>query len=380
MTPSVPVGEVRPLGDRAFLIGVADAAAAPGAGGGAGDAALGDGVEVVCGSATVHGPRGRRRRGARRRSGPRSTTVRGGAGPRRRARRRARSGPARHHPVPFRRARPRRGRRAGRLPAPTRWPALLTARPLTAAVIGFSPGFAYLEGLPEPAGPGAPARPAAPGRARRVGGDRQRPRRRLPHRVAGRLAPGRADRLSACSTPQRPPYAVLAPGDRVQLHRGRRGRAGRTGAGGAHRRGPCPAGARAVFEVVGAGPARRRAGRRPPRRRRGRGSRRPGRPTRCRSTLANRLVGQRAAARARWSSRAAGPGCAASARATWPSSGPRRRSGSTAPPSADRPAAAARPGPGARGRPPARAAGAPTWRWPAGSSGPSGSAAPPPTS
>ena len=75
------------------------------------------------------------------------------------------AGPARHHPLPLRRARPRRGGRARRLPRRTRWSALLTAGPLTAAVVGFSPGFAYLDGPAEPAGPGAPAarpRPVVP--------------------------------------------------------------------------------------------------------------------------------------------------------------------------------------------------------------------------
>ena len=52
MTPSVPVGEVRLLGDRAFLIGVADAAAARAVAEEL-TAALGGEAEVVCGAATV---------------------------------------------------------------------------------------------------------------------------------------------------------------------------------------------------------------------------------------------------------------------------------------------------------------------------------------
>ena len=52
MTPSIPVGEVRLLGDRAFLIGVADAAAARALAGEL-TAALGGEAEVVCGAATV---------------------------------------------------------------------------------------------------------------------------------------------------------------------------------------------------------------------------------------------------------------------------------------------------------------------------------------
>ncbi len=92
----------------------------------------------------------------------------------------------------------------------------LTERPLTVAVVGFSPGFAYLDGSPE-----APR--AVPRRAH--------PRPRVP---AGSLAlanghaavyptsspggwqlVGRTD--ATLFSPDRPPYAVLAPGDRVCL-------------------------------------------------------------------------------------------------------------------------------------------------------------------
>ena len=52
MSPSVHVGEVRLLGDRALLIGVADAAAGR-ALAGALATHVGEGVDVVCGSATV---------------------------------------------------------------------------------------------------------------------------------------------------------------------------------------------------------------------------------------------------------------------------------------------------------------------------------------
>ena len=52
MTRSVPVGEVRPLGDRAFLIGVADAAAARTLAGELAPALTPD-AEVVSGAATV---------------------------------------------------------------------------------------------------------------------------------------------------------------------------------------------------------------------------------------------------------------------------------------------------------------------------------------
>ena len=88
----------------------------------------------------------------------------------------------------------------------------LTAQPLTVAVVGFSPGFAYLEGLPA-ALRAVPRRDRPrPGRARRLGGARQRARRRVPDRVAGRLAARRADR----------PPPLLA--DRAALRRPRPGR------------------------------------------------------------------------------------------------------------------------------------------------------------
>ncbi len=129
--------------------------------------------------------------------------------------------------------------------------ALLTARPLTAAVVGFSPGFAYLAGLPGPL-------------------DRV-PRRRRPRPVvpAGSvaIANGHAAVYPTASpggwhligrtgfplfTPERPPYAVLAPGDRVQFTV--------AGVGDPAEPEPVapppwspPSGARAVFEVVAPG-------------------------------------------------------------------------------------------------------------------------------
>ena len=149
MTRPIPVGEVRPLGDRALLIGVADAAAG----------------RALVGSLERRAGRRRRRGGVRPGhrlrardvtptrtlapaawtrcaacvdAAPASSPVGDAAG----------GGRARHHPVPLRRARPRRGGRAGRAARATRWSALLTAAPLTVAVVGFSPGFAYLDGLP----------------------------------------------------------------------------------------------------------------------------------------------------------------------------------------------------------------------------------------
>ena len=254
---------------------------------------------------------------------------------------------------------------------------LLTAQPLTAAVVGFSPGFAYLEGLPAP--------------LQRV------PRRSRPRPVvpAGSVAianghaavyptasPGGWHLVGRTGFPlfnaERSPYAVLAPGDRVRFSVAGRGRSRRARAGGRTavvpaRRTPGPSSRswrRACApwcRTAGAGPSRPS------------GSRRPARPTRCRSTLANRLTGNEAGVRR---ARAHGGRHAAALSRPLPRRGRRRRaqkSGSTAP----------RSGPGSCCHwTPARcwrsavraAAAAATWRWPAGSSAPSGSAAPPPTS
>ena len=94
--------------------------------------------------------------------------------------------------------------------------ALVTDRPLTVSVIGFSPGFAYLDGLPEPL---------------RAVPRRDRPRPVVP---AGSVAlanghaavyptasPGGWQLVGRTGVPLlslvRPPYAVLAPGDRVRF-------------------------------------------------------------------------------------------------------------------------------------------------------------------
>ena len=93
---------------------------------------------------------------------------------------------------------------------------LVTAQPLTVAVVGFSPGFAYLEGLPAEL-------PRIPRRAR--------PRARV---AAGSVAlangyaavyptasPGGWQLIGRTGAvlfdPTTPPYAQLAPGDRVQF-------------------------------------------------------------------------------------------------------------------------------------------------------------------
>ena len=128
MTRSVPGGEVRPLGDRALLVGVDDAgsgaSAGAGARGGAGPAGIA-GAEIVGGFATVGvvladantdadidavvdlgaiRPRSRRCSRQRPTAAPSVTT-----------------GPARDRPVRLRRAGPRRGGRAWPVARPTRW-------------------------------------------------------------------------------------------------------------------------------------------------------------------------------------------------------------------------------------------------------------------
>ena len=97
--------------------------------------------------------------------------------------------------------------------------AMVTAHPLTVAVVGFSPGFAYLAGLPDELGQ-VPRRP--------------RPRPTVPAGSVA-LANGHAAVYPSASpggwqligrtdeplfTPWAPPYARLAPGDRVRFVRG----------------------------------------------------------------------------------------------------------------------------------------------------------------
>ena len=374
MSTSVPVGEVRLLGDRAFLIGVADAAAG----------------RALAGELTTRLARWRRGRvrvrhrarargggrdGGLGRSGPPSTSA-CGAGPRSRRRPPGQSGAARHHPVPLRRARPRRGRRAGRVPR-RRGGGAAHGTAADRSRDGVLARVRLPRGPAEPAGPGAPARAPAPGRAGRVGGHRQRPRRRLSDRVAGRLAPGRAHRLPPV---QRGPSPVrrAGPGGPGAVHRGRCGRCRSSrkpvaAAAVVHaprwpapcsrssRRGCAPSSRTAAAVASPPSGSRRRPGRS--------GLVRTGQP-------AGRQRRRRRHARAHGRRR---PGCAASPRAMWPSSGPPPRSGSTARRNAT--ASCCR---SLRARCWRSAASAPaaaaTWRWPAASSGPSGSGAAPPTS
>jgi KipI family sensor histidine kinase inhibitor len=248
MIPSIPVGEVRHLGDRAFLIGVADAPAARLLAEEL-TAALAESVEVVCGAATVmvHVTEGDAelqpvlataavvRTGLGRRQPPADAFGRG----------RLVTIPCRFDGPDLDQVATLAGCRRDEVPA------LLTAQPLTAAVIGFSPGFAYLDGLPVP--------------LRRVP-RRSRPRPAVPVGSVA-IANGHAAVYPTASpggwhlvgrtafrlfSPARPPYAVLAPGDQVRF----------TVAGGGEPVEPepvaappwtLPAGARAVFDVVNPG-------------------------------------------------------------------------------------------------------------------------------
>ncbi len=245
MMRSVPVGEVRRLGDRALLIGAADPAAGR-ALAGALQAALRDAgeVEVVCGFASV----------AVLLPGP-DTDVEAVRAVRGRGGRRVPAGAPEEAS-------------AGRLVTiactfdgpdlaevaalagcqPDALVAYLTERPLRVAVVGFSPGFAYLEGLPA-------ALHAVPRRAR--------PR---PQVAAGSVAlangyaavyptasPGGWQLVGrtgvALFSVARPPYALLSPGDRVRFTA--------TGAGDPEPQTAPPwvppAGARSVLEVVAPG-------------------------------------------------------------------------------------------------------------------------------
>jgi len=248
MTTSIPVGTVRRLGDRAFLIGVADAAAARELASGL-TAALAGEAEVVCGAATllVHA------------TDPDAElpSLEAAADSARAAlMRRDRSddpvGPGRLVTVPCRFDGPDLEEVAALAGCrPDDVVALLTAAPLTAAVMGFSPGFAYLEGLPGPLDrvPRRPRpRPVVPAGSVAVANGRAA--------VYPTASPGGWHLVGRTGFPlfsaQAPPYAVLAPGDRVRF----------TVAGAGERVEPEPVAApswfpppeaRAVFEVVAPG-------------------------------------------------------------------------------------------------------------------------------
>ena len=296
---------------------------------------------------------GRRRRAP----APRAVPRRGGAGP------------ARHHPV-----------RASTGPTSTRWrrwPAATRTRwwrssrqqPLTVAVVGFSPGFAYLDGLPDAAARACPRRdrprPAVPAGSVALanghaavyptaspGGWQLVGRTGVPLFSPTRPPTPRWRRATGCS------FTVAGAGEPVEP---------------APVAAPAwspPAGARPVLEVVAPGLRAVRPGRRPARRGRRRASPRAGPADPVSFALANRLVGNAAGAGDARAHRRRDAAALPRRRATSPWSAARPRCASTA---RRCPAGQVLPldaGPGARGRAAARGAAAPTWRWRAGCSGP----------
>ncbi len=252
MSPSVHVGEVRLLGDRALLIGVADAAAGRAL---AGELAthVGEGVDVVCGSATVlvHAVEPDTDLSQLRTAVDevRTAHARRDAtdGPSDEA-----TGPSRLVTIPCRFDGPDLDEVAAlagcRVSDVT---AMLTARPLTASVMGFSPGFAYLEGLPSPLDRvprRARPRPAVPAGSVAVANGHAA--------VYPTASPGGWHLVGRTGFPLfsagGPPYAVLAPGDRVQFTVADPDEVAEPGAV----RPPSwsvPPDARAVFEIVAPG-------------------------------------------------------------------------------------------------------------------------------
>jgi KipI family sensor histidine kinase inhibitor len=214
MTRSIPVGAVRPFGDRALLIGVDDPAAGRALVGALERALDSPGIELVCGLATV----GVLARDPDTALAPLVDAVRGVLDA---------------APASFRHEDEAGGGRVVTVPCAFDGPDLdevarvtglssdevvarLTAEPLTVSVVGFSPGFAYLDGLP-------PAFAAVP--------RRDRPRPAVPagsvalangHAAVYPMAsPGGWQLVGRTALPlfsvDEPPYAVLAPGDLVQF-------------------------------------------------------------------------------------------------------------------------------------------------------------------
>jgi KipI family sensor histidine kinase inhibitor len=249
MSRSIPIGTVRPFGDRALLIGVDDPAAGRALVAVLSAAHLGPGVELVCGLATV------------------CVLARdpdAGLAALFDAVRDVLDAPPLPPPVD---GAPDAGR-VVTIPCAFDGPdleevarltglpsddvvSLLTAEPLTVSVVGFSPGFAYLDGLP-PALAGVPRR--------------DRPRPAVP---AGSVAlanghaavyptasPGGWQLVGRTGFPlfslDEPPYAVLAPGDRVQFRIATSGEVAEQRRG-AWRSWAPPPGARPVFEVLAPG-------------------------------------------------------------------------------------------------------------------------------
>ena len=248
MTRSVPAGEVRPLGDRALLIGAADATAARALAQALGTA-LDEGAEVVCGSATVmvHAtdPDTELRSvqavaDSVLERGPAAAASENAAEP----------GPPLTIPCRFDGPDLDDVAALARC-APDDVAALLTAQPLTVEVVGFSPGFAYLGRLPrrlERAPRRARPRPVVPAGSVAIANGHAA--------VYPTASPGGWNLVGRTGvplfSPERRPFAVLAPGDRVRF----------TVAGAGERVEPppvmappwsAPLGARPVLEVVAPG-------------------------------------------------------------------------------------------------------------------------------
>ncbi len=248
MTRSIPVGAVRPFGDRALLIGVEDPAAGRALVASLERALSGFDVELVCGLATVCvlardpdaalAPLTAAVRGAL--DAPPAMSPDGAAGAGRLV-----TIPCAFDGLDLDEVAGLAGLSRDEVVAQ------LTAGPLTVSVVGFSPGFAYLDGL-------SPALAEIP--------RRDRPRPAVP---AGSVAlanghaavyptasPGGWQLVGRTAFPlfslDEPPYAVLAPGDRVRL---------RVAAAGEETEPPeqtawswaPPPGARPVFEMLAPG-------------------------------------------------------------------------------------------------------------------------------
>jgi KipI family sensor histidine kinase inhibitor len=248
MTRSIPVGTVRPFGDRALLVGVEDPAAGRALVASWAGALGGADVELVCGLATV----GVLVRdpdltldAVRALLGAAPAVVSAEAGD-------ATTGGGRLVTIPCAFDGPDLDEVAGATGLPAdEVVALLTAEPLTVSAVGFSPGFAYLDGLPA-------ALAAVP--------RRDRPRPAVP---AGSVAlanghaavyptasPGGWQLVGRTGFPlfslDGPPYAVLAPGDRVRFRVAAAGDAVDPAGLPAPSWAP-PPGARAVLEVLAPG-------------------------------------------------------------------------------------------------------------------------------
>jgi KipI family sensor histidine kinase inhibitor len=223
MTLSVPVGELRALGDRALLIGVADAAAGRALARALASAFEGT-ADVVCGTATVmvHAtdPDAELRSLWDTAAGMLAGMPAGAVESRRQGHTAADAvavEAGRLVTIPCRFDGPDLAEVAalGRC-GPDDVVALLTAQPLTVAVVGFSPGFAYLGGLPAPL-EGVPRRarprPVVPAGSVAIANGHAA--------VYPTASPGGWNLVGRTGfplfSPERRPFAVLAPGDRVRF-------------------------------------------------------------------------------------------------------------------------------------------------------------------